>query len=380
MTTASERIRRLLAVPRSRGAVSGFLLLALGAWGALIPFVGPYFHYAYTPDQHWDATSARLFLEVLPGAATVLGGLLLLYSRNRVAALSGGVLAAAAGAWFLVGPLLAPLFRANYLGRPVGGSTSVAVEQIGFFFGLGGAIVLLAAFALGRFSVISVRDVEVAEARARERDRQRAEADRPSERALPADVVVVAASASVHDPVVADSVGRDVAAYVVPVEAPPVVTAPAATRAARRSSTPRAGRPATKEVAQVGAPPRSRAASAGGSVREPGSGSPRSAGGPGIAGTPTKAAGRARRATAATIATTSPATDARAGRATNSNPRATARAGKGAPVKPASARATPATARTAKAGPVKAAPAKARAAQAPRTRAAARTTSDRSDA
>ena len=38
-----------LRVRRSRGALSGLLLVLLGIWGALIPFVGPYFHYAYTP-------------------------------------------------------------------------------------------------------------------------------------------------------------------------------------------------------------------------------------------------------------------------------------------------------------------------------------------
>ena len=38
-----------LHMPRSRGAVSGLLLIILGVWGALIPFVGPYFHFAYTP-------------------------------------------------------------------------------------------------------------------------------------------------------------------------------------------------------------------------------------------------------------------------------------------------------------------------------------------
>ena len=39
-----------LQIPRSRGAASGFLLLLLGVWGALIPFIGPYFNFAYTPS------------------------------------------------------------------------------------------------------------------------------------------------------------------------------------------------------------------------------------------------------------------------------------------------------------------------------------------
>jgi hypothetical protein len=41
----------MLRVPRSRGALNGALLVLLGIWGGLIAFVGPYFHYAYTPDK-----------------------------------------------------------------------------------------------------------------------------------------------------------------------------------------------------------------------------------------------------------------------------------------------------------------------------------------
>ena len=48
-----------LRMPRSRGAVCGLLLVILGAWGALIPFVGPHFNFAYTPDQDWAWSSAR---------------------------------------------------------------------------------------------------------------------------------------------------------------------------------------------------------------------------------------------------------------------------------------------------------------------------------
>ena len=35
----------------NRGRLTGGLLMLLGAWGALVPFVGPYFGYAYTPDR-----------------------------------------------------------------------------------------------------------------------------------------------------------------------------------------------------------------------------------------------------------------------------------------------------------------------------------------
>nr|MDT0664247.1 hypothetical protein [Micromonospora sp. DSM 115978] len=145
-----------LRIPRSRGAASGFLLVLLGVWGALIPFVGPYFDFAFTPNTTWTWTSGRFWLEVLPGIATVVGGLILLASADRVSATVGGWLAAAAGAWFIVGPSLAPLWNPGTIGDPVGGTTRQALEWLTFFYGLGAVILFLAAVALGRLSVRGV--------------------------------------------------------------------------------------------------------------------------------------------------------------------------------------------------------------------------------
>src|SRR4051794_17648414 len=97
----------LMRVARSRGMLSGLLLMLLGIWGALIPFIGPYFHYAYTPDSAWTWTSGRLWLEVLPGAAAFVGGLLLATTANRAVGVFAGWLASVAGAWFILGPVLA---------------------------------------------------------------------------------------------------------------------------------------------------------------------------------------------------------------------------------------------------------------------------------
>jgi hypothetical protein len=155
----------MLRVPRSRGALSGVLLILLGAWGALVPFIGPSFHYAFTPDRNWAYTSGRFWLEILPGAAVVIGGLILLASSYRPVALFGGWLAVLGGAWFAVGNVLAPAWHGGTVsaGTPVGSTLTRAVEQIGFFTGLGIVIVLFAAMALGRLSVISVRDARLAE-------------------------------------------------------------------------------------------------------------------------------------------------------------------------------------------------------------------------
>jgi hypothetical protein len=153
----------MLRVRRTRGALSGVLLVLLGIWGAAIPFIGPYFHYAYTPDRTWDMTAGRLWLEVLPGVVTLVGGVVVLVSRLRPVVLLGAWLAALAGAWFTVGTLVASHWhRVPAAGTPVGGATRVALEQAGFFFGLGIVIVFLAAVALGRFSVVAASDAAAA--------------------------------------------------------------------------------------------------------------------------------------------------------------------------------------------------------------------------
>ena len=190
----------MLRVSRSRGALSGVLLVLLGIWGGLIPMVGPYVHYAYTPDRTWTLTSGRVWLEILPAAGTLLGGLILLGSKLRPAALFGASLAIASGAWFAVGSVLAPLWTTATpaQGYPVGGYVAQVIEQIGFFTGLGVVIVCIASLALGRLSVVSVRD---------------AAANRPVAGATPTTEAEAAeADAATRDASARDAAARDTAA------------------------------------------------------------------------------------------------------------------------------------------------------------------------
>ena len=139
------------------------MLVLLGIWGALIPFVGPYFHYAYTPDRAWAVTSGRMWLEVLPGIVALVGGVVVLMSRFRPAAVLGAWLAAVAGAWFAVGSLIAGRWASlPAAGTPVGGRAIAVLEQLGFFTGLGVVIVFVSAAALGRRTVVAARDTAVA--------------------------------------------------------------------------------------------------------------------------------------------------------------------------------------------------------------------------
>jgi hypothetical protein len=157
----------MLQMRRSRGAFSGFLLILLGLWGALIPFIGPYFHYAYTPDKAWSYNTGRLWLELLPGAAVFLGGFFLMIATGRHTALFGGLLAAAAGAWFTLGTTLSPLWN-NHV--TMGGSPAAStvymrtMEELGFFYALGIVTVFVASIAIGRILSVpaGIRTVEPA--------------------------------------------------------------------------------------------------------------------------------------------------------------------------------------------------------------------------
>jgi hypothetical protein len=153
-----------MQIPRSRGALSGMLLVLLGLWGGLIPFIGPYVDFAYDPNTPWTWTPARGWLQVLPGAVTVLGGLMLMMSRNRATAMFGGWLAVMAGAWFVIGRLLATPLGLGDFGAPVPTSQAGLVAlELTFYTGLGAAIVALGGMALGRLSVRSVRDIRYAQ-------------------------------------------------------------------------------------------------------------------------------------------------------------------------------------------------------------------------
>ena len=157
-------------IPRRRGGLCGLLLILLGAWGGLIPFVGPYFNFAYSPDKTWFYSSGRLYLSILPGAAAVLGGLLIAVTRSRAVGTIGGLLAAIGGAWFIVGAQVVDIVLKKTSitpgspvphGTSVVGSTSVwmLLETVGFFVGVGILVIFFGSIAIGRFSMLSHRDV-----------------------------------------------------------------------------------------------------------------------------------------------------------------------------------------------------------------------------
>jgi hypothetical protein len=144
------------APSRVLAVLCGIALILLGAWGALSPFIGPSFNFGFSPDGTWVWTSARGWLEVLPGSVAAIGGLVMLVNPNRLVLVFGGILGAAAGAWFIVGTSFADLLHIGSMGAPLGTRPGIqSLEWLALFYGLGGVILLLVAFVLGRVSVRS---------------------------------------------------------------------------------------------------------------------------------------------------------------------------------------------------------------------------------
>jgi hypothetical protein len=161
-----------VSIRRSRGAVSGLVLILLGLWGGLAPFIGSYIHFGYTPDQAWHYTTGRLYFSLIPGAVTLLGGLMVAVTRNRVLGVIGGLLAALSGVWFIVGTGVAShvlKLTLGSVGLPFGASSGTPLtlkeylETLALFTGLGAAITFFGALACGRTSLVAASDIAYAE-------------------------------------------------------------------------------------------------------------------------------------------------------------------------------------------------------------------------
>ncbi|HEY2637632.1 MAG TPA: hypothetical protein VGI54_09610 [Solirubrobacteraceae bacterium] len=137
---------------RSTGAASGLTILILGVWGALIPFVGPYFNFSYSPDKTWHWSTGRLWLDVIPGVVAAIAGFMLMGAGRRGRAGLAAWLALCAGVWFVCGPIVSELWNHGVAqtGVPLHARATRVLEQLAFYQGIGVAIAALAGIALGR--------------------------------------------------------------------------------------------------------------------------------------------------------------------------------------------------------------------------------------
>lgn len=141
-------------VPRLSLEMAGLFMLFTGAWGGIVPFVGPLFGYSADGSRSWHWSQVHALLFLAPGGAAVLAGLLVitgaLSRMSRPAQLVlAGTLAAVCGAWFIVGPLAWPVLQ----GSSVFVSASALRELeywVGYSLGPGGLLLAIGAFVLGR--------------------------------------------------------------------------------------------------------------------------------------------------------------------------------------------------------------------------------------
>jgi hypothetical protein len=123
-----------------RSTIAGLVLIPLGAWVALSPYVVG----SWDGDFHFG----RFLLAVLPGSTAALAGLVMLVGR-RPFVIAGGALALAAGAWLIVAPAAWALFGSNELGSGPNGESIRMLQWVGFFAAAGAFTSVLATYALG---------------------------------------------------------------------------------------------------------------------------------------------------------------------------------------------------------------------------------------
>ena len=127
----------------------GILVLLVGAWGALVPFVGPLFGYNMGNLAAWTWSESHFSLHLLPGAVAAVGGLLMLRSAAaRVR--TGAILGLLGGAWFILGPTFHPAWAGGSGTMMMGSNVwSGILSSFGYHYGPGVVLTVLSAFALG---------------------------------------------------------------------------------------------------------------------------------------------------------------------------------------------------------------------------------------
>ena len=151
---------------RTRGLVSGLLLVLIGAWAGLAPFIAPYGGFGITPATPWHFDAGRLYFSVLPGAVVLIAGLIVATARLRPLAVGSALIAAIGGIWLGYGVILTRAlfpFRVAVTmlahGTAIGATPARMLLSAGaLYYAPGTLIVFAAALAIGRVSVVAHKD------------------------------------------------------------------------------------------------------------------------------------------------------------------------------------------------------------------------------
>jgi hypothetical protein len=132
------------------------LTVLISAWGALVPYIGPTFGFSADGSSSWHWSLTHSLVGLVPGAVGVVIGLLILaetrgimVGRGRMSLASAGVVAALAGAWFIVGPLAIPVITGHGAYFVAAAPLRELANQVGYAMGPGFILAVCGAFAIG---------------------------------------------------------------------------------------------------------------------------------------------------------------------------------------------------------------------------------------
>ena len=134
--------------------ILGVLVIAVSAWGGIVPFVGPTFDFDMgSTTRAWVWTQSHWTLHLAPAVLGIAAGLMLLLPAGVAVRRMGAILSLVAGGWFVLGPTLAPLWQHGGITTSgsdgVTGSRTVRVlEGVGYHNGTGVVLMLLGAVGL----------------------------------------------------------------------------------------------------------------------------------------------------------------------------------------------------------------------------------------
>jgi len=142
------------ALPTGRAALAGVLMALIGAWGGAVAYFGPEIGLGPAGARSWQWSTAHTVLNLAPGAAALLGGLMLLVGsrllRGGVQRV-GAVLAFGAAGWFVLGPAVYPVFYGGPTpgyGQTGHGPLMNLASLAGYGAGVGVALCLLSGLAM----------------------------------------------------------------------------------------------------------------------------------------------------------------------------------------------------------------------------------------
>ncbi len=134
----------------------GLLTLLVAAWGGIVPFVGPVFGFSADGSGSWTWDLSHAVLGLVPGAVGVFAGFCMLSLTGRTARLAGrtglagiGILAMAAGAWFVIGPWALPVMVSTPVYFALASPLTGLAHVIGYSFGPGLILAACGGMAMG---------------------------------------------------------------------------------------------------------------------------------------------------------------------------------------------------------------------------------------